>query len=158
MTREEKLLQISSHTETEIKGFCGDYFFLSNMYPCNINWLNKNFKSVESAYQASKFFENDIIEQFTNITGYEAKALAKKYKKYIRPDWEIVKVNIKRQLIFQKFLLHDDLQSKLCNTLDRYLEETNYWGDTFFGVYNGVGENILGKILMDTRNYFMYSL
>lgn len=158
MTREEKLLQISSHTETEIKGFCGGYFFLSNMYPCNINWLSKNFKSVESAYQASKFFENDIIEQFTNITGYEAKALAKKYKKYIRPDWEIVKVNIKKQLIFQKFLLHDDLQSKLCNTLDRYLEETNYWGDTFFGVYNGVGENILGKILMDTRNYFMHPL
>jgi hypothetical protein len=34
-----------------------------------------------------------------------------------------------------------------------YLEETNIWKDTFCGVYNGVGENNLGKIIMKTRTY-----
>lgn len=29
MTREAKLLEISSHNQNEIKGFCGDYGFLS---------------------------------------------------------------------------------------------------------------------------------
>lgn len=37
-------------------------------------------------------------------------------------------------------------------------EETNYWNDTDWDVCNGDGENKLGKILMNTRNYFMTPL
>jgi predicted NAD-dependent protein-ADP-ribosyltransferase YbiA (DUF1768 family) len=32
-----------------------------------------------------------------------------------------------------------------------YLEETNTWKDSFWGVYNGIGTNWLGKILMEER-------
>ena len=39
----------------------------------------------------------------------------------------------------------------LLDTGDKFIEETNWWKDQFWGVYNGVGENNLGKILMRIR-------
>ena len=47
---------------------------------------------------------------------------------------------------------YPDLQEKLLATGDAYLEEGNYWNDTTWGVCNGVGENRLGKILMQVRD------
>ena len=56
--------------------------------------------------------------------------------------------------IFQKFLLHLPLREMLLETGDKYIEETNYWKDTYWGVCDGIGENNLGKIIMATREYF----
>jgi predicted NAD-dependent protein-ADP-ribosyltransferase YbiA (DUF1768 family) len=39
----------------------------------------------------------------------------------------------------------------LLATGDTYLEETNTWGDIWFGVCNGIGKNYLGKMLMEIR-------
>jgi len=35
------------------------------------------------------------------------------------------------------------------------LEETNTWGDKYWGVCNGEGENQLGKLLMKIRENIM---
>ena len=43
------------------------------------------------------------------------------------------------------------MSNKLLGTGDTYLEEGNTWNDTFWGVCNGVGENNLGRILMEVR-------
>jgi hypothetical protein len=43
------------------------------------------------------------------------------------------------------------LNTLLQETQNKYLEETNHWNDTFWGVCNGIGENRLGKILMEIR-------
>lgn len=59
-------------------------------------------------------------------------------------------------LVTQKFdkALNPELYQKLQNTGNKYLEETNYWEDTYWGVHKteakeeGVGENNLGKLLM----------
>ena len=51
----------------------------------------------------------------------------------------------------QKFTKHKDLKEKLLATGDAYLEETNHWHDTFWGVCKGKGQNHLGKILMEVR-------
>jgi predicted NAD-dependent protein-ADP-ribosyltransferase YbiA (DUF1768 family) len=50
-----------------------------------------------------------------------------------------------------KFSRNPELRVKLLNTGDLQLVEGNYWGDTFWGVCNGKGENHLGKILMRVR-------
>lgn len=42
-------------------------------------------------------------------------------------------------------------QAKLLATRDRMLIEGNDWGDTFWGMVDGEGENNLGKILMRVR-------
>jgi predicted NAD-dependent protein-ADP-ribosyltransferase YbiA (DUF1768 family) len=56
--------------------------------------------------------------------------------------------------VFSKFLINKDLRQKLVETGDKYLEETNNWGDAYWGVYEDVGNNKLGKILMATRSYW----
>lgn len=41
---------------------------------------------------------------------------------------------------------------QLLATGTRYLEETNTWGDTYWGVCEGKGLNMLGKTLMQVRD------
>ena len=50
-----------------------------------------------------------------------------------------------------KFFQNEDLGQKLMNTGDAVLIEGNYWGDRYWGVCNGEGQNKLGKILMKIR-------
>lgn len=68
----------------------------------------------------------------------------------IRQDWEDVNLDIMRELTRKKFS-HPSFAKKLLDTGDIVIEETNYWHDTFWGVCNGIGENWLGKILMEVR-------
>ena len=50
-----------------------------------------------------------------------------------------------------KFIQNPDLGTKLKDTYPLYLEETNNWRDEFWGVCNGRGQNMLGKLLMEVR-------
>lgn len=54
-------------------------------------------------------------------------------------------------LIHQKFS-QEPLRSQLLNTGEEELVEGNTWGDTYWGICNGKGQNNLGKILMKVRN------
>ena len=54
-------------------------------------------------------------------------------------------------LVRAKFKQNPGLAEKLLNTGERELVEGNQWGDTFWGVCSGKGENVLGKILMQVR-------
>ena len=69
----------------------------------------------------------------------------------LRPDWEEVKISIMKSCLEAKFK-DNDLMEMLKSTAPKYLEETNNWGDKFWGVENGVGENMLGKLLMEIRD------
>jgi len=69
----------------------------------------------------------------------------------MRNDWEEVKVSVMRDLIRQKFKPGSELSDRLLDTGDWLLEEGNTWGDTFWGVCDGVGENWLGRLLMERR-------
>ena len=69
----------------------------------------------------------------------------------LRGDWEQVKFDVMERCVRYKFAHHPELRDKLLATGDAYLEEGNDWGDTIWGVSNGVGENRLGKILMKVR-------
>lgn len=53
-------------------------------------------------------------------------------------------------LLRQKFS-KEPFVSKLLSTGCCYIEETNHWKDTFWGVCDGRGENILGKLIMVIR-------
>lgn len=81
---------------------------------------------------------------------------SKKYwigkEEQIRPDWEEIKISVMRELIFQKFTNNPQLKQMLLDTEDALLEEGNTWEDTYWGICNGIGENNLGKILMEIRD------
>jgi predicted NAD-dependent protein-ADP-ribosyltransferase YbiA (DUF1768 family) len=50
-----------------------------------------------------------------------------------------------------KFSQNPELCDQLLDTGDKTLIEGNHWGDRFWGVCDGVGENHLGQILEKVR-------
>lgn len=133
-----------------VKGFFGEYRFLSNFWPAEIIVEGKVYPTVEHAYQASKTLDPEEKEDIRECdTPGKAKRLGKKVK--VRDDWDEAKLGIMEELVRKKFQI-PELKQKLINTRDTYLEESNKWGDIFWGVCNGKGSNHLGKILMKVRS------
>jgi len=138
----------------KIEEFQGEFRWLSNFWPCQILLGGEELGTVEHAFQASKAI---TVEDFNFVTHSptpgEAKRRGRQIK--IRKDWDEVKLDIMRALILQKFTnpLNKDLREKLLATGDAELIEGNRWGDTFWGVCNKVGENHLGKIIMEVRDW-----
>lgn len=133
-----------------IDDFRGEYAFLSNFWPSPIVALNILFPTVEHAFQASK---STIPTRWFEIQDCATPRLAKQFGRRLklRSDWEEVKVDVMRELLYKKFE-EPYLQAKLLLTVDEELVEGNWWGDTFWGVCNGIGENNLGKLLMKVRH------
>ena len=132
-----------------IKEFKGEYRFLSNFVDAPVELDGVWYYTVEHAYQAAKTL--DPIErekvQIMDKPG-DAKRFGKKLT--LRADWEQVKLGIMLKLLRQKFS-RLVFKEQLLETGDQELVEGNKWHDTFWGVCNGVGENHLGKLLMQVR-------
>lgn len=140
-----------------IKGFQGQYRWLSNFWPCIIIYDGVEFKSTEAAYQAAKFPKEwwGTFSKFSGTEAYKAKNLAKIHKDSIVEGFHLYKLNVMEELSYLKYSSKNlILQNKLIATGSRYLEETNSWKDTYWGVCNGIGQNNLGKILMEVRAFF----
>ena len=137
-----------------IDSFIGEYDFLSNFYfPCDILFEGKLYPSTEHAFQAAKTLDSAEREKIrrANTPGI-AKRLGRSPKEItMRPDCESIKTNVMLQVLRVKFA-HEDLKQKLLATGDAKLVEGNLWGDTCWGVCNGVGENRLGILLMQVRD------
>lgn len=142
------------HDDKNIKGFQGEYRWLSNFYPCAVKYKGFIFNSVENAYQAAKCDNEDDEVKFLSLTAGEAKKLGRKVK--IREDWADIRVLVMKFLLRQKFS-NDYLRELLLNTKDKYIEETNWWGDTFWGVCRRSGENMLGRLIMQIRTDLCHS-
>jgi len=70
----------------------------------------------------------------------------------LSPYWDGAKLGIMAQLVVQKFTNNAVLAQRLHDTGDAELIEGNTWGDTFWGICKGKGENHLGRILMEVRH------
>lgn len=141
--------EIIIHDEHNIKGFFDNYRFLSNFESCDVLFDGIIYPSSENAYQAAKSLDIEVRKKFVDISSTDSKKLGKIVE--IRPDWNNIKLDIMYSIVFDKFTRNSKLGDQLIETGDKYLEETNYWKDTFWGVCNGVGKNWLGRILMDVR-------
>lgn len=143
-------------TDDAIRGFFGDYRFLSNFDPSPIHLYGTDYPTAEHAYQALKATDRKTREQISRA-GSPGKA--KRLGQFItlRPDWNIkFRVVAMRRVVRAKFMQNQDLADKLIATDGLYLEETNNWNDLFWGANSeGLGENKLGLILMDQRTELM---
>lgn len=135
-----------------ITDFRGIYGFLSNFYLCDIQYEGLWYPSVENAFQAAKTLCYDTRQAcFTSCTPRIAKARGQNVG--LRVGWELARLDVMLELVREKFSYkHPGLQRMLVSTGDTELIEGNAWHDTFWGVCNGVGENHLGKILMQVRS------
>lgn len=132
--------------------FRNEYKFLSNMHPCVINIKSKEnniytFKCLESAYQSLK--DRSRLDEFIHLNGYEAKKLGK----IVHLD---SKFNENRKKIMSLLLSNKFSQRHLSIMLKRTgnieIVEDNNWGDTYWGRCRGIGENNLGKAIMNVRD------
>jgi len=127
-----------------------EFRFLSNFYPSKVVLDDIEFPTVEHAFQAAKTLD---IEERLTIKEASTPGVAKIMGRHValRLDWEEIKIDVMEALVRQKF--NDPaLREKLLATGDQILVEGNTWHDSFWGVYNGIGANNLGKILMKIRN------
>lgn len=132
-----------------IYSFSGKYAFLSNFWPCQIAYDGLMFPSTEHAFQAQKC--TALCDKLA-VRDARTPGIAKKFARLLnrRPDWDLVKVEIMFALLQQKFS-SEPLYGMLRETGNQPLIEGNTWGDKFWGVYNGVGQNKLGELLMTVR-------
>lgn len=138
-----------------IDRFEGEYHWLSNFWPAIVLLDRVDYPTVEHAYQAAKFDSVNMSgTQFTRaiIRAARTPAEAKKLGRIrgIRRDWNNVRLDAMLDLLRQKFD-HPELLEKLKATGDATLIKGNNYGDVYWGVCDGKGENHLGKLLMQVR-------
>ena len=143
--------QIRKSSMERIEGFQNEFRFLSNFESVRVVLDGVTYPSVEHAYQAAKSLDVNerIIIQKAKGPGH-AKRLGKIMD--CRSDWDDVKERIMMDLCIQKFA-QEPFRTLLLETGDAYIEETNTWKDTHWGVCDGKGKNRMGHILMEIRQY-----
>ena len=133
----------------QITLFRGDFAFLSNFQKCRVEFEGDIYPTVEHAFQAAKTFDKEERKKILAVASpVIAKRIGRRLK--LREDWEDVKCDIMLELLKSKFS-DSELKEKLLATGDAELIEGNNHGDRFWGQVNGVGMNMLGKLLMDVR-------
>lgn len=156
-------------TPAPITEFRGPYRFLSNFYYSPIvveigggNHLNPYADdpttylahTVEHAFQALKADNPDQARWVIwSPTPGEAKRRGRRVM--MRPDWDAQRITTMASLLSIKFAAGSELARWLLATGDAALIEGNTWGDQFWGVAGGKGENNLGKLLMIRRAQLM---
>lgn len=142
--------------KTMISSFTGDYRFLSNFYPCLVSYEGINYPSVEHAYQAAKSLDREVRRRIAKLPAANQAKMAGAVV-HIRLDWDQVKLQIMEDLLRIKFS-SPKMAHQLLDTRDHDLVEGNTWGDRFWGICNGKGENHLGRLLMKVRQDLIRTL
>lgn len=139
----------------KITSFDGEYDFLSNFYAAEVLWKTILYPTNEHAFQAAK---SNLIQERLEIAELATPGQAKRAgrKVQLRKGWEEIKYTIMKEIVTAKFSQYPELLEKLLATGDAELIEGNNWHDRCWGVCmcskcGGVGDNYLGRILMEVR-------
>lgn len=137
------------------------YFYkINDEYGCFSNFSKHGFElegkywtTSEHYFQAQKFVGTESEEQVRlSSTPMEAANMGRDRSKPLRKDWEEVKDDIMRRAVLEKFKANNDAKKILLSTGEEdIIEKTTkdyYWGCG----EDGTGKNMLGKILMETRD------
>ena len=131
-----------------IDKFFGEYRFLSNFWFAETTYEGLTYPTSEHAYQAAKSNDQAVRKAFQKLP---TPGLAKSAGAALPWNNDFNKLQVMYDVVKNKFS-KEPMRSKLLSTGDAELIEGNSWGDVFWGVCRGVGENNLGKILMRVRN------
>lgn len=154
---QEQINKIQVHDENNIKGFFGEYRWLSNFHLCPVEYEGVVYPSSENAYMAAKLIPEDRVN-LVGVTPKEAKKLWKNYRLLDKSaeEWDYRKASVMFRVLYDKFDRNHDLMAKLKATDKMYLEETNFWNDVFWGKCDGKGENRLGILLALIREMSLF--
>ena len=124
----------------------------SNSANFGIELDGKWWKTIEHYFQAQKFagtaHESEVRKADRPM---EAAKMGRDRSRPLRKDWDSVKDNIMREVVYAKFTQNEDCKKALLSTGDAKLvehtENDSYWADGG----DGSGKNMLGIILMEVR-------
>jgi ribA/ribD-fused uncharacterized protein len=132
---------------------------LSNMapgFPLRIN--NVCIRTAEALYQACRFphipeVQTLIINERSPMT---AKMKSKLYRKDSRPDWEAVRVPVMKWCLRVKLAQHWEVFGELLLATENHAivedsRKDDYWGAKFQDEDTLIGQNVLGRLLMELR-------
>lgn len=135
-----------------IDSFRGEYFFLSNFYPVEIEIDGKSYPSSEHYYQAMKCKKEEDHEK---IRLCKSPADSKKEVSLYphRENWKEIRLEVMENALRVKFS-DPILKNKLKKTGEYNLREINTWNDKFWGIDKTTmkGDNHLGRLLMKIRD------
>jgi N-glycosidase YbiA len=137
------------HSMTAISLFDGEYHFLSNFYRREVVFDHRSYPTAEHAYQAAKCDDSGDARRIALLRS-PGRAKRAGATVTMRPGWNLIRIEVMGDVLAAKFA-DEELAARLVATGDRLLEEGNTWGDTFWGVCDGEGENWLGRLLMQRR-------
>jgi predicted NAD-dependent protein-ADP-ribosyltransferase YbiA (DUF1768 family) len=177
-TLRKQAKEIYKVTDTHIYGFFEEHRYLSNFHQGRVLYEGIVYPSNEAAYQAQKTLDTTVrMGVFADPNCFPSKARTEGRKLVLRSDWlnelpeeeqvieqrdfmllpliTTVRDKIMLEINQKKFHSNVDLMEKLLATGDKYLEETNWWRDDYWGVWEGQGLNKLGRILMKIRHDYL---
>ena len=131
--------------------FRDKYAFLSNIYSCPVHYDGETFPCVETAFQYAKTHD---ASQFTDnnghfVDGFTARKIGRSVK--LPDDWKNERLTVMYELLEDKFCNNENMRRALKGTGNIFIQEDNTWGDTFWGVCQGKGYNMLGRMIMEIR-------
>jgi ribA/ribD-fused uncharacterized protein len=139
------------------------YGAFSNLYKSPIEFEGRKYPTAEHAYQAGKALKLEVREWILAAPSPSLAAMAAHglYTWDIVPNWNEIKFDRMRRVLLAKFTQHAHLRELLVQTGDKRLVEAGsvnnavnrLWGEVY-----GVGQNMLGQMLMELRETFLAEL
>lgn len=133
------------------------YGAFSNLYRREVEFEGEVFSTSEHAYQAGKARKPEVKKWLMASPSPSLLAMAAHGLYYwdVAPGWSTTKFDRMKNVLRAKFTQHEDLRELLLLTGDARLVESatvdnevnRTWGEV-----NGVGRNMLGKLLMEIRD------
>lgn len=130
--------------------FRGHWAFLSNFHTSRLHYKGRWYLTAEHAYQAAKM-TNQTHHDWIMACSTPGQAKHRGRSLPIRKDWKQIKDTVMLDILRTKFA-DPGLVTRLLETGDQELVEYNPWHDVYWGVCDGVGQNKLGKLLMQVRD------
>jgi ribA/ribD-fused uncharacterized protein len=132
------------------------YGVFSNLYRAAIEFEGKCYPTAEHAYQAGKAAKPEVRDWILSAPTPSLAAMAAHglYTWDIVPNWAQIKFDRMSRVLRAKFTQHPELAEVLLSTGAARLVEAgtvNNSVNRLWGEVNGVGQNMLGVMLMELR-------
>jgi ribA/ribD-fused uncharacterized protein len=128
----------------------------SNLYPSPVQFEGKLYPTAEHAHQAGKARKAEVRDWILSAPSLALVAMAAHglYTWEVIPNWTEIKFDRMRRVLQAKFEQHAELRTILLSTRRARLVEAGTVANAvnrLWGKVNGVGQNMLGVMLMELR-------
>lgn len=143
----------NSKDDNKITSFTGNYSFLAMEFPCEFFMNAVKFKSATAAFYAQKSTDINSWNKFARLNPNRARQKASALPE--PDDYEENKYLYLYKANKLKFDCNELLRKSLCELKGKELINNVPYKEEYLGIFNGKGENMLGKVLMQIRDEYL---